>query len=80
MRHTAISHLVQAGVDLPAVQRISGHKTLAMVARYSHQNGAHIQAAMDKLEARLNIESPVNSGTITPELHKPEANEFCKAG
>jgi hypothetical protein len=23
-----------------------------MVERYSHQNGAHIQAAMDKLEAR----------------------------
>lgn len=80
MRHTAISHLVQAGVDLPTVQRISGHKTLSMVARYSHQNGAHIQAAMDKLEARLNIESPGNSGTITPELHKPDANEFSKAG
>jgi integrase len=52
LRHTAITHLVQAGVDLPTVQRISGHKTLAMVAKYSHQNGAHIQSAMDKLEAR----------------------------
>lgn len=27
--HTAITHLVQAGVDLPTVKRISGHKTLA---------------------------------------------------
>jgi len=52
LRHTAITHLVQAGVDLPTVKRISGHKTLAMVERYSHQNGAHIQAAMDKLEKR----------------------------
>ena len=52
LRHTAITHLVQAGVDLPTVKRISGHKTLAMVERYSHQNGAHIQAAMDKLQAR----------------------------
>ena len=52
LRHTAITHLVQAGVDLPTVKRISGHKSLAMVERYSHQNGAHIQAAMDKLEAR----------------------------
>lgn len=51
LRHTAITHLVQAGVDLPTVQRISGHKTLAMVVRYAHQNGAHIQSAMDKLEA-----------------------------
>ena len=52
LRHTAITHLVQAGVDLPTVQRISGHKTLQMVARYSHQNGEHIQSAMDVLEKR----------------------------
>ena len=55
LRHTAITHLVQAGVDLPTVKRISGHKTLQMVERYSHQNGAHIQAAMDKLEKRYNL-------------------------
>jgi integrase len=52
LRHTAITHLVQAGVDLPTVQRISGHKTLQMVVRYSHQNGDHIQAAMNKLDQR----------------------------
>jgi integrase len=53
LRHTAITHLVQAGVDLPTVKRISGHKTLAMVEKYAHQNGEHIQAAMDKLEKRF---------------------------
>lgn len=52
LRHTAITHLVQAGVDLPTVKRISGHKTLLMVERYAHQNGEHIKAAMDKLETR----------------------------
>lgn len=55
LRHTAITHLVQAGVDLPTVKRISGHKTLAMVERYAHQNGAHIQTAMDKLQDRLSL-------------------------
>ena len=55
LRHTAITHLVQAGVDLPTVKRISGHKTLAMVERYAHANGAHIQGAMDRLQDRLNI-------------------------
>lgn len=55
LRHTAISHLVQSGVDLPTVMRISGHKSLQMVQRYSHQNGAHIQDAMKKLEARYSI-------------------------
>ncbi|MDD2758907.1 MAG: site-specific integrase [Methylomonas sp.] len=52
LRHTAITHLVQAGVDLPTVQRISGHKTMQMVVRYSHQNGDHIREAMEKLEDR----------------------------
>lgn len=52
LRHTAITHLVQAGVDLPTVQRISGHKSLEMVMRYSHQNGDHIRSAMDALEQR----------------------------
>lgn len=57
LRHTAITHLVQAGVDLPTVKRISGHKTLQMVERYSHQNGDHIQAAMDKLQSRYQGEA-----------------------
>ncbi|MGH8627573.1 MAG: tyrosine-type recombinase/integrase, partial [Gammaproteobacteria bacterium] len=52
LRHTAITHLVQSGVDLPTVQRISGHKTMQMVVRYSHQSGEHIRAAMTKLERR----------------------------
>jgi integrase len=55
LRHTAITHLVQAGVDLPTVKRISGHKTLAMVERYSHQNGEHIRAAMSKLDSRYRV-------------------------
>jgi integrase len=44
LRHTAITHFVQAGVDLPTVKRISGHKTLTMVERYAHQNGEHINS------------------------------------
>lgn len=55
LRHTAITHLVQAGVDLPTVKRISGHKTMAMVEKYAHQNGAHIQEAMDKLGKRIRV-------------------------
>jgi len=40
---------------LTCPQRISGHKTLAMVERYSHQNGEHIQAAMDKLQKQIKV-------------------------
>lgn len=66
-RHTAVTHLVQAGVDLPTVQKISGHKTLSMVARYAHANGAHIDAAMAQLESRIGAQKVV---PITPKLHK----------
>lgn len=60
LRHTAVTHLVQAGVDLPTVQRISGHKTLSMVARYAHQSGSHIEAAMDRLQGRVSRSEPNN--------------------
>lgn len=63
LRHTAITHLVQAGIDLPTVKRISGHKTLQMVERYSHQNGTHIQAAMDVLDQRYRPESLISRST-----------------
>jgi len=55
LRHTAITHLVQAGVDLPTVKRISGHKTLVMVERYAHQSGAHIANALEKLDDRYRV-------------------------
>jgi len=83
LRHTAISHAVQAGVDLPTVQRVSGHKTLSMVARYAHQNGAHIEAAMDKLEARIaaaTVESvPHNYTGITQTKQKRPARNRRKS-
>ena len=66
LRHTAISHLVQAGVDLPTVQRISGHKSLEMVLRYAHQNPQHVDEAMQKLERRYRS-APV---PITQEIHR----------
>ena len=57
LRHTSITHLVQSGVDLPTVKRISGHKSLEMVERYAHQNGTHLSEAMDKLEERIHTKT-----------------------
>jgi integrase len=52
MRHTAITQLVQDGVNFPTIHRASDHKNLAMVAKYVHQNDEHIKKALDKLERR----------------------------
>lgn len=76
MRRTAITRLVQAGVDLPTIQRISGHKTLDMVLRYTKLDEGHIDAAMDKIDAAL-------GDTITQELHtaaiEPQASTIASA-
>ena len=53
MRHTAITNLVKAGVDLPTIQKISGHKTLTMVLRYAHVHGHHIDEAIKKIGRAL---------------------------
>jgi integrase len=77
MRHTAITRLVVAKVDLPTIQRISGHKTLSMVLRYVHVSGAHIDDAMAALE-RTCAEQPgaaenAAATHVTQELHTPPA-------
>ena len=61
MRHTAITALVQAGVDLPTIQKISGHKTLAMVLRYIHVHGQHIDQAMKAIGAKLPMHRALGS-------------------
>lgn len=62
MRHTAITALVKQKVDVPTIQKISGHKTAAMVLHYVHIFREHIDDAI----GGLNIGIP---GTVTPELH-----------
>lgn len=68
MRRTAITKLVRAGVDLPTIQKISGHKTLAMVLRYVHMQFDHVDASISALEAVL-------PGAVTQGLHTPAMPE-----
>ena len=48
-RHTYISRLVMAGVDLRTVQELAGHKDIKMTTRYAHLAPAHKLAAVDRL-------------------------------
>jgi integrase len=50
LRHTFASRLVMAGVDLPTVKELLGHKDIAMTLRYAHLSTDHKQAAVKKLE------------------------------
>jgi integrase len=71
MRHTAITKLVQAGVDIPTIKRISGHKTVAMVLRYTHVHGQHIDQAIKAIGRTLpELAENETRRAITQELHR----------
>jgi integrase len=70
MRHSAITKLVKAGTDIATIQRISGHKTTAMVMRYTHVYGQHIDKAMAALGRK--VQEPAGNATadaVAPKLH-----------
>jgi len=71
MRHTGITRLVQSGVDLETVRRISGHKTLSMVLKYTHISDAHVDAAIDKIAIDL---PSMESEPVTP-LHRHQRGD-----
>ena len=57
-RHTYISRLVMAGVDIRTIQELAGHKDIKMTTRYAHLAPAHKLAAVDRLaEYRMQQES-----------------------
>jgi hypothetical protein len=46
LRRTAITSLVMAGVDLPTIMQISGHKHTRVLLRYVHLFGSHVDRAV----------------------------------
>ena len=48
LRHHFASLFAQRTGDLPALQAILGHKTIAMTMRYSHLTNEHLHRAMNK--------------------------------
>lgn len=50
LRHTFASRLVMAGVDLPTVKELMGHKDIKMTLRYTFLSSDHKKDAVSKLE------------------------------
>jgi integrase len=55
LRHTAASAMAMSGVTLVEIAKILGHRTMQMVARYSHLSEGHILQTGEKLAAKLNL-------------------------
>ena len=60
LRHTFISRLVMAGVDLRTVKKFAGHRDIKMTLRYSHLAPEQKRRAI----AHLELESPAESPTV----------------
>lgn len=53
LRHSAASYLAMSGASLAEIAEVLGHKTLAMVKRYSHLSDAHVARVVAKMNSRV---------------------------
>ncbi|MGD0651089.1 MAG: site-specific integrase [Verrucomicrobiia bacterium] len=53
LRHTYISRLVMAGVDIRTVQELAGHRTITMTMRYAHLGPERKKRAVARLDAEV---------------------------
>ncbi len=67
LRHTFASRLVMAGVDLPTVKELMGHKDITMTLRYAHLSSDHKQAAVRRLEQ---FPAKVPTNFTTPQISR----------
>lgn len=56
LRHSAASFMVNAGIDIYAVGRILGHKTIVSSQRYSHLANDTLLAAVEAGAAKMNVD------------------------
>jgi integrase len=61
LRHSCASYLAMNGASLLEIGDVLGHKTLAMVKRYSHLTEAHTKSVVERMtRAVFEKESMIN--------------------
>jgi integrase len=78
LRHTFASRLVMAGVDLPTVKELMGHKHINMTLRYTHLSSNHKQRAVDTLEQFAHqVPSIFTTGQLSQDTPYPQVIDFA---
>ena len=76
LRHTFATRLVQAGVDLYAVQKLGRWKTIAMVMRYAHHYPESLRAGVEVLDRERREGSTVEHKISTVGRSEEDALEL----
>ena len=53
LRHSTASYLAMNGATLAEIAEVLGHKTLAMVKRYSHLSEAHTAGVLERMNQKF---------------------------
>ncbi len=53
LRHSAASYLAMGGASMAEIAEVLGHKTLAMVKRYSHLSEHHVSGVVSKMNEQV---------------------------
>jgi integrase len=87
LRHEATSKLFERGLEIMEVQRITGHKTLSMLLRYTQMNVDRIVDRLDETESPPDTPPTRTTGrrrsrqkTAAPQVKPPRSNGKGRAG
>ncbi len=70
LRHTALTRMAMAGIDLPTLRELAGPANIQMTMRYVHPTPEHKRAAIQKLENFISDARDPENRLVASELER----------